>query len=55
MFTFDHMIPQDKDGSNKLENLQLLCNQCNSMKGTGTMEDLKARLKKQEEEMLTDM
>lgn len=49
------MISQDKGGSNELENLQLLCNRCNSTKGTGTMEDLKTRLKKQEEEMLADM
>ena len=51
----NNMITQDKGGSNELENLQLLCNRCNSTKGTGTMEDLKARLKKQEEGMLADM
>ena len=55
VFTFDHKKPQNEGGGDELENLQLLCNRCNSTKGTGTMEDLKARLEKQKEEMLADM
>ena len=49
VFTFDHMTPQDKGGSDELDNLQLLCNRCNNTKGTGTMEQLKARLRKNRE------
>lgn len=37
---FDHNLPQDKGGSDELDNLQLLCPHCNSTKGTGTMEEL---------------
>lgn len=47
---FDHIIPQVADGSDELENLQLLCGHCNSTKGNGTMQDLAYRLRKQKEE-----
>ena len=47
--TFDHRTPQAKDGGHELENLQLLCGPCNSIKGDDTMEDLKRRLKKRDE------
>ncbi len=30
--TIDHKIPQVKGGSDDLDNLQCLCNQCNAMK-----------------------
>ena len=32
-FTVDHMVPQSKGGSGHLDNLQLLCGACNSLKG----------------------
>ncbi len=33
-FTVDHIVPQSKGGTDHVENLQLLCNYCNSTKGT---------------------
>ena len=32
-FTIDHIVPRSKGGTDHLENLQLLCNACNSTKG----------------------
>ncbi len=43
--TFDHIVPQTQGGSHELENLQLLCHNCNSIKGDRPMEYLKARQK----------
>ena len=46
-FTIDHKVPQSKGGQDHIENLQLLCGACNSMKGAGTMAELLAKLKEQ--------
>ena len=53
--TFDHRHPQAKGGGHELDNLQLLCGPCNSIKGDDTMEDLKRRLKKREEHKLAKL
>ena len=43
--TVDHIVAQSKGGSDHLENLQLLCAACNSMKVAGGQEEFIARLK----------
>ena len=43
-FTIDHIVPQSRGGTDHLENLQLLCGACNSLKGDRPMEYLMARL-----------
>ena len=42
--TIDHKIPRSKGGTDHFENLWLLCGACNSLKGTGTVAELRARL-----------
>ena len=46
-FTIDHITPRAKGGTDHEENLQLLCNYCNSLKGTGTQGELIVKLKEQ--------
>ena len=42
--TIDHKIPRSRGGTDHFENLWLLCGACNSMKGTGTVAEMRARL-----------
>ena len=44
--TIDHKIPRSRGGTDHFENLWLLCGACNSMKGTGTVAELRARLER---------
>ena len=43
-FTIDHVVPQSKGGTDHLDNLQMLCGACNSLKGDRPQEYLVARL-----------
>ena len=43
--TIDHIVADNKGGTDHLSNLQLLCGACNSTKGDGTQEELIARLR----------
>ena len=43
--TVDRIIPEKRGGQNNIDNLQLLCGHCNSLKGAGTMADLRVKLR----------
>ena len=43
--TIDHIIPEHRGGTDHVENLQLLCGHCNSVKGDRPQEYLVARLR----------
>ena len=40
----DHIVTRAKDGSDEIENLQLLCGACNSMKGARTQAEFASDL-----------
>ncbi|MGI9337080.1 MAG: DNA methyltransferase [Gammaproteobacteria bacterium] len=40
----DHLLPRAKGGDNDIANLQLLCKECNTMKGQKTMNELHRRI-----------
>jgi site-specific DNA-methyltransferase (adenine-specific) len=52
-FEIDHIIPQAKGGGDYYENYQLLCGNCNKIKGTRPMEYLRKKIQIREE-MLKD-
>ena len=43
--TVDHVVPKSRGGTDHLENLQLLCSACNSVKGTRTQAEFLAALR----------
>ena len=43
-FTIDHVVPRARGGTDHVDNLQLLCNACNSLKGTRTQAEFLAAL-----------
>ena len=53
--TIDHIIPKTKGGGDYYENYQLLCANCNSIKGNRPMEFLRMKIEKREQMMKTQI
>lgn len=51
----DHIIPRSKNGGDYYENYQLLCGHCNRTKGNRPMEYLRAKIKRRNEAMKTNV
>ena len=45
-FTIDHIVPRSRGGTDHIDNLQLLCGACNSVKGSRSHPELIADLRK---------
>jgi len=45
-YSFDHYVPKSRGGDNSLENMQLLCTQCNMMKHAMLQEEFLEKCKK---------
>ncbi len=48
-FEVDHVIPKSRGGGDYYENYQLLCSNCNRVKGQRPMEYLRMKIKTREE------
>ena len=44
MFTFDHLIPKSRGGTNDLSNLIGCCQRCNRLKAEGDLDFLRVRM-----------
>ena len=44
-YTVDHVVAKARGGTDHLDNLQLLCGACNSVKGTKTQAEFLAALR----------
>ncbi len=49
--TLDHIIPKSKGGGDYYDNYQLLCANCNSVKGNRTMEYLMDKIRKRKKHL----
>lgn len=54
-FAIDHIVPRARGGSHELDNLQLLCTNCNGIKGDRDMPYLRERLAELEDERLATL